>query len=1404
MKHQTLRQRTLNLVAAMGLGALCAMAPPTHAAQLTLADTPLFLGGMEPNVFFMIDDSGSMDWEVTTSRYSAFFSYWDEAAGPIWVDNGLWLSWTPVTPCSGWRNLAYLFRNTDNAYSTCTFFELDRNAGYYDQDWRGLAPQFNVMYYDPTSEYRPWVGMPDASFSAVRSDPKDGTDGYDITRDLGNATLISDGAGFVHEYAIDDMGFSGTHPAGPASATATPDGNGLIDVWDSHVQFRFTGGAVNVETYTYDPTDPSNPDDACGIDDAVDSPRFKDCLGTTRTTETLTDGAACYDILGNNPDTVIPAVVAGTATIDATGGAGCRTIAEAEQNVANWYQYSRKRSYVAKGAIAALLDAIPGYRYGLSVINQDDDLEDDDLFVEMPEAGSDYVTHNNGLLNQFFDFDWPAAGTPLRNGLRRAGEYYKGSLDSKPSPIVESCQKNFTLLFTDGFWNGDDPEGIADEDGDDIADTLADVAHKYYVDDLAPTLDNDVPGDSFDPADWQHMVTMSVAFGVAGILRDEFKNDTVVAGGDIASATGSGPPDGLPDTQRDGSLWDGDGANNQPLFDAPQENQGWYDADVLNVEDGRKIDDMWHAAFNSKGVYINAQTPDELVAAMQGALSNIAERISSASSVALNSGSLNENTRTYQARFDSELWSGELLSIPISNGSASSTCTTEPVGALCPAEWRAATKLSGQDWDNGREILTLFPGEGDTDPGGVAFRWENLSSAQQQSLNTDPDSGVVQDDDTGEARLKFLRGDFSNEETGLGFRQRAVIVEDTDGNLVERTDVTVLGDIIQSSPVFVGAPSFGFPNSLKGGTRTSPGTTYAETYAEFIERMAALNSGAGRTPTIYVGANDGMMHAINAFFDADNNPTEDSGTEIFAYVPNVLFDRLPELTSPNYEHKYFVNGNITRMDAFFDGDNEWHTVVVGSLRAGGQGIYALDVTDPDAVSEASAGNAVLWEFTDLDNPSTDDGGAPLVDGDPDLGYTFSQPAVGRMANGQWVAMFGNGHNNTESDGSASTTGNAVLYIVDLQTGELVRKLDTGKGSADDPTENDRPNALATVTPIDQNGDLFIEAIYGGDLFGNVWKFDVSSTNPNEWQIANRDGSDNPVPLFVTEDPDIVIADTGAPQPITTRIVTGPHPTSPVGVMIYFGTGKYVETTDNSSSNNQTQTFYGIWDDGSTSPSIDRDDLLVQDIIHEQEHEFCAVAEGGADVCPDGIGEEDDTCTCVTETIRVTSDPEDSDPEDDTAYQIDWGTHKGWLMDLILDDSDDNRGELVDADPILRNGRIIFITTLPNESPCAFGGDSFIMELDANDGSRLAFTPFDLNNDGEFDEGDYVTIFINDVEVRVPTSGRKSKQGIIQKPGVLVSGLKEFKYASGSAGGIDVTVENPGPLTMGRQSWRQLR
>jgi type IV pilus assembly protein PilY1 len=1215
-----------------------------HAAQLDLPTFPLYLGQVvDPNVFFEVDDSGSMDWEILTRQHWHFCAYDYNAGGGTsssdcgWlVDNGLWRTYT-----SGYRYFYYVFDNDDNAYATgCTSGRPaveECATSPVAIDWRVLSSSVNVMYYDPSLTYPTWPGFADASFSAARSNPQTGSDGFDDIKDL---------AGFEYHVWIDDRGYTGGQPRRGSNDNSTTTPNGEVDLWDSHSRVVVNAGSVTVEGVSYAP-------------------------GAT----------------GLNPTVAAAVTLSGAGAHPELNG---RTIAEEQQNIANWYQFYRRRAYIAKAAVAFVLDANPSFRYGLSVINQHDD-----LFVEMPApALTDYTAHNADMLEDFYQFDWPAMGTPLRNGLKRAGDYYDDVLTGKADPITDQCQQNFTVLFTDGYWNGGSP-GVGDDDGDGHSNTLADVAQEYYDKDLSP-LANNVAPNLFDTATHQHMVTFGVAFGVQGDLID-------------------GDDDGWPDGLTESSDW-----GDPSCSDCPE-----------------KIDDMWHAAYNSRGRFIAAQTPADVLRAINSTLANIADRTSSASSVALNALSTQAGASLFQARFDSGNWSGELIAYDINSDGSLST--------VIPWKTDDTFTLATNAWDAGRNILTYKPSSGT----GIPFRWptnpaspgtSELDTAHVAALNTNPDSGTVEADTVGEARLKFLRGDPSNESTGLNFRARSKL----------------LGDLIHASPVHVGAPPFRYPDNIE-----------SVPYSSF--KTAKFN----RTPVVYVGSNDGMLHGFNA-----DRGSAALGREILAYVPTPVFDSLNELTSLNYTHSYRVDGEMSAVDAFWSG--AWYTVLAGGLRAGGQGIFALDVTSPSFTnfSEANADRVVLWEFTDAD--------------DADMGYSYSEPSIVKMQNDKWAVIIGNGYNNSEPDGNASTTGHAVLFILFIEDGadgtwsvtDYV-KIDTGVG------DTVSPNGLGSPAVIDTNGDFKADYVYAGDLRGNLWKFDINDSNVANWDVAYADAGSNPLPLFQTQSAG------GSPQPISTKPDVGRHPAGN-GFMVYFGTGKYLETGDNVATGQDTQTFYGIWDknakDGLGQPTLtafNRGDLLQQSILSE-------VSGFGFDL---RVG-SDSTVNWHT----ASGTPSGSPPT----------THLGWYLDLVNTEggNTNNFGERAVTDPILRGDRIIFTTLLPSQNACDFGGSSWLMELAAADGGRLDESPFDLNNDGYFTSSDYATVLFDvngdgsiDGDDKVPVSGKKSKVGIITKPGILsvanTDPGTEIKFVSGSTGAIEGTKESTSGLPSGRQSWRQI-
>ncbi|MGB5259333.1 MAG: PilC/PilY family type IV pilus protein [Gammaproteobacteria bacterium] len=1216
----------------LGAG-LCSLllAPAVWSASLAISDAPLFLtSGVNPNVFIELDDSGSMDWEILTRKYwyacdydpnhpDDTYGFAGDICDSSVLDDGLWKSNNGGTAPETYE---YIFNNSDAAYSQgCTgsretLYSCNSDMSLntpYQLDWRILSSDFNVMYFNPRVDYKPWLGpcltngtqCANASFTSARSNPREGTAGYTVTRNLDH---------FFWDIWVDTAGYTGSRPDRGNEVDYTMGANGEIDLWDTHITFEIDGNDVNVTVISYAP-------DATGLNPS--------------TTSTTLTGPGCFTELASN-------------------SASCRTIAELKQNVANWYQYARKRQYVAKAGISRVITQVPGFRYGLDTINQGSN------FIEVPAGLGNYATHNDSLLDELFSFPWPAQSTPLRQGLQRAGDYFdsqNGNNLGLTDPIEYSCQKNFTVLLTDGYWNGNSP-GVGNVDGDGVSNTVADVARLYYNSDLS-AFTNNVPPDAFDPKVDQHMVTFTLAFGVEGQLVDT-------------------DPPGTPGT----GFGTGSGWPNPPLI----ESDNWgTPCDTCTADN---IDDLWHAAYNSRGTFISAKTPGAVVTGLQNAIKDVQSRTGSASSVALNSGVINTNTKIYQARFVDSDWHGELLSIGV-----------DPATGV--PDTANAINVAGNIQAHGSRVMFTHDGSQ-----GVLFDWTGVGTAlnatQQTLLNTDAAGNT---DTLGMARVGWLRGDSSGEQQNGGiFRSR------TNG---------VLGDIINSAPVFVGVPNARYPDYFPGAGAPENLPT-SEHYSTF------KYNNASRLPMVYSGTNGGTVNGFDADFTA-------TAPEKLAYVPSRVFNNLSKLPDPSYVHRYFVDGSPTAVDAFFAGDSSWHTVLAGGLNRGGQGIYALDITDPSsfAATAASAQNTVLWEFTDAD--------------DPDLGYTYSQPAIVRLHNGQWAAVFGNGYNNRDNDGNQSSTGDAVLFIVDIETGSLIKKLSTDYGTTS------TPNGLATPAVIDFDGNFVADYVYAGDLEGNMWKFDITDPDPANWDVGRNGGV--PEPLYVARDA------SNNRQPITVRPDIGRGPYG-LDIMVYFGTGQYLQTSD--LSDTSSQSFYGILDTGSNFTG--RGSLGAQSVVYQ----------GAVNGIP----------------VRVTSDNAT-------------GT-RGWYMDLP------DSGERSVANPILRAGRIIFVTTVPSSDPCLSGGNSWLMELNALNGKRLDIPPFDLNGDGLFSLLDYVQVNFDvngdgtvDSSDVLPPSG-KGFSTLLPTPGILTSVNTEYKYTPTSSGSLEMTTENPGQFALGRQSWGQLR
>ena len=1010
-----------------------------------------------------------------------------------------------------------------------------------------------------------------------------------------------------------------------------------------------------------------------------------------------------------------------------------------QQNFANWYSYHRQRTLLAKTGAGRVFQRLPDtVRIAYQRLNSCNG-----GFGGTPDAtcpGRSVRPFTTAAKTSFLNwlYSSPASGgTPLRGAFGRVGEYLSTSNSNSPwaqNPGTSvgteyECRQNFHVAFTDGFWNQDSTlsaYGNADNSStalpaydltadrlalnyhpgsyspgglpanrkpyaDGNSNSLGDIAFYYWSRDARPTLLNKVPQyilantgntdpEKFwhpdnDPATWQHLVNYTVGLGVAGNLNptNYFDRSAPDSAGHWDEIMAGGPP-----------TWGATAANS-----------------INNV------DDLWHAAVNSRGRYFSARDSKQLVESLQQALADVTARSGSSASLSANAGSVGANTLIYQAKFNSADWSGRLLAFGIDP--STNTVNTS-------ATWDAGVELNKLNYDSDRKIITYHP----VNKAGTPFRWNNISPAQQAALNTNPSTGAP--DGNGAARLDYLRGASANEGQNLNFRTRTCL--NLAGQAVAcSSDVGKLGDIVSSSPIYVGQPPFRYRDSLE----SAPYSSFA-------------TSNAGRTPIVYVGANDGMLHGFNA----------NTGKEEIAYVPSPVYSNLSRLTAQSYAHRYFVDGSPMVGDVFIDkgGGSKWQTVLVGALNKGGRGYFALDVTDPSKFSESNAADLVLWEFTEAS--------------DSDLGFSYSQPSIVKMANGKWAAIFGSGYNNV-SPGS----GKGFVYIVFIERGvDGTWTLDTDYVKlATDVGSTTTPNGVVGVTAIDVNRDEVVDYIYAGDLQGNLWRFDVTNPqNLNEaaWITAIKDTS-------AAAKRRTLLFKTRPGQPITQYPTVARHPLG--GVLVYFGTGKYVESADNNVAGAITQTFYAIWDRG-LGETVTSTYLLQQTV--------------------------DSTTTKGGFSVRLTSN---NPIQWATAATPAAGQHLGWYMDLPT------QGERSVNPALVREGKVIFSTTIPASIPCEPGNDGWLMELDGFGGGRLADT-FDLNQDGAINAGDRVSSGGGEVAASGVKTGGGSGVTILSTNPNLANPPRpaeeclEVKLANTSEGKI-VRMEEKcrGPS---RESWMQSR
>jgi type IV pilus assembly protein PilY1 len=1016
-------------------------------------------GSVAPNIFYTLDDSGSMGWSYAPSsawpgESNGVFPMLHPDDDLINTSENHCTAWTPVTAVGAKR----------------TDLTADQRMNV---DLR--SPQVNRIYYNPEILYTPWAkGSPysDATglftaskFTAANTDPRRIID----TKDTGAAT------GVINLDTRVAIGVNTSPSLCGSSSTST-----LV----------FT--LVTKDRYLYPAT----------------------YYLQNKSTGVITRYTLNSD---DNPPATITFSSAYSrrtdCTLNASGGTSCSLAAE-RQNFANWFTYYRIRSLLARGATSLAFSKIDQQvRVGYGQLNNGAGSKEGST-TTLKTITRGVRNFDVGTTDRTDFFKWLykvpyLKGTPLRTAMDDVGRYFSitnsaGPWSSSPGGSSytngadvwknqASCRRSYHVLMTDGYWNGNaaSTTGIANVNvdnttGPDIANnesgrtykydpsftngisskppykdaylnTLADVAQYYWSRDLHPGLANNVrvkfstadksiaskpfysAADKIDRGDhafWQHLSTYTVGLGITGTITD----------------TSTVPP---------ANDWP------KPLSD-----------------DATAVDDLFHAAVNGRGRYLKASDPQEYQDAIEQALNEIFAAEQANSGLAFSSFEVNGDSRRYIPSFSQPDWTGDVTAYPINSDIA-----TWSASAMLPDH----TQRSIGVW-NGASI-------------------ESFNTSMSASLKT------LMGAPTNE-QINFLRGDRSQEGASLRCRgdipntKNCTKVKDANGNYTKNG---LFGDVVNSPPLLVaGGVNLNY-QLLPDGEGAG--------YLDFVATKQARTN-----KVLLVGANDGMLHVLN----------EATGKELYAYIPQAVTPFLKRLTNMGYgsttddtldtTHHFFVDGQLSESDAKVGGS--WANVVVGSTGSGAKSVFALKFSalNPQSISSTP----VMWEINALPTST-------LSDKDK-LGHVNGSISVGRMKNGRWVAIFGNG--------MASTAGGAYLWIVDIATGTPIRSpIQAGTDTSD--------NGLGSVTVV-RDSTRTIVAAYAGDAKGRLWRFDLHNTNSSEWQA----GFSN-TPLLTPS----------AATPVSAAPVFTTHPKG--GLMVMYATGRLFSNADASDSSQQY--LYAIWD-----------------------------------------------------------------------------------------------------------------------------------------------------------------------------------------------------------------------------------
>ncbi|WP_426689339.1 PilC/PilY family type IV pilus protein [Rhodanobacter ginsengiterrae] len=1195
-------------------------------AAVKVDQAPLIIQrSLPPNVVLMLDDSGSMDWDYM----------------PDW---------------------GYLPDTTDDGL---------RNAS------------LNGVYYSPNTTYSPPPKADGTSYAASPSLTSAFKDGFRDTSKVDITTFSGGNTYYARNFPYYTMFTIVTYPTYDATKNYTytcPSGYGTYNTTQCKKLFSPNKNQIVDATATFSSY-------SCNSGDSLSGSTCTSTVYTNKYYFTYTTGTA------NTQHYV--GVANSCALLPSASKAVCDDSATAQQNVANWFSYYRTRMLMAKSGLMNSFSTLDTtFRVGFGSINGNNDsgLPSDtatfnsQTIAEVAPFGNQYAaTQKTNFWNWLKD-EYPGSGTPLPSALDAVGQYYQTDqpwkgMESDPDYTTAAaskqlaCRQSYTILTTDGFWNGSLPPSIGDVDGTAGTKITGSNSQTYTYSPAAPYQDG-VPvtttstqnfsKNGLSSADCQasfnaaqgasnYSYTAATRFSSSKCTYKYTQTSTVAASysdtlADFAMkywATDlrSDMDNEVPPNAEDPAFWQHMstftlGLGFSPLY-ADQKTAipmdqvfAWANGDSSKAISGfvwpkpkadsiNNIADLAHAAVDGHGGFYSANSPDAFANGLKEALKRAAERVGTGASLAANSTQLQTGTVAYQANYWTAKWKGDLKALAVD--STTGAIATSP-------DWTASTKLPTAA---SRNIKTYNPaaaaGSQFVDFKMSGSTLPSLSTAQHTALSSVAGTATTEAD-----LINYLRGDSAKEQSNKGsYRNRDIAI----------------GDIVNSQPVYAGAP-----NANQFYTEAFTGSS---TFSQFASDKA------GRAGTIYVAANDGMLHGFDAATGAEN----------FAYLPGaVITAGVSALASVDYggtvDHGFFNDGELTISDVYIGSTPGWKTVLVGTTGRGvAKTVYALDITDPASVK-------FLWERSAGDG-NTADGNSGYI------GQMTGKPVIAQTANGTWSVLIGNGYN--------SAQGKSALLQFDLATGTLHVHATT-----------DTSGLAAPAVWMDPSGNGVSTLAYAGDANGHVWSFALNTSTGTD-ATATPDSAG--VNLFTAKDKD------GNAQPITAGMLAGKDPATG-NTWVFFGTGQYLTTTDLSNLN--TQSWYGlIVQSGTsglavTSASTRADNLVKRSITAEvgNGRTVTTLAQAAAD------------------SVAITGK---------SGWYIDLLSPTGTAGAAV------QQGERMVTPNQFQGNLLLGTTRIPKATdPCNPSGSGWIMALDPFTGTNPTANFFDRNADGKIDSSDSVS------------------------------------------------------------------